>query len=274
VLHKTELAGTTFTRFILPGGKTVTVMLLEQISAEYGWKMVTGRESYLLTTPQQTFVDGDVATLQDLEDNSFIFDVLPSAPEVKSLDPGTGIIGLPDGGLTSVYSPKPKSAWQPLTPTQLKPADAPAPLPADFKPSNRPRSVAAAPTEADWSRAATYSIPIPKSALTDTPSQQHFLRIAYTGDVARISINGHLLDDNFADGRPWLVGLSRFAPQLQQSGGKLDLSIYPLRPNPPIFFEPGYEPKPDTPPASVSSVELLTQYTLKLKLEPTPAKKP
>ena len=268
VLHNTELAGTTSTRFILPSGKKVTVMLLEQITAENGWKIVAGSESYLLTTPQQAFIDGDVATLQDLEDTSFIFDVLPSAPEIRSLDPGTRITRLPDGGLRTVYAPKPKSAWQVLTPTQIKPADAPAPLPADFKPSNRPRVVAAAPTDSDWSRAATYSIPIP--ALTDTPTQQHFLRITYTGDVARLSTPAdgqpHLLDDNFADGRSWLVGLSRFAPQLTQSNGQLTLSIYPLRPNPPIFFEPGHEPKPG---ATLQSVELLTQYTLKLKLEPS-----
>jgi hypothetical protein len=270
VLRKTEFAGTTLTRFILPGGKKVTVMLLEQRTAEDAWKIATGNQSYLLTTPQQAFIDGDVATLQDLADNSFIFEVLPSAPEVKSLDPGTGIVRLPDGGFTSAFSPKPKSAWQVLTSTQTRPASSPAPLPAGFKPSSRPRVVAAAPTDADWSRAATYSIPIPEFALADTPTETHFLRIAYTGDVARLSADNHLLDDNFADGRPWLVGLSRFAPQLAQagneSGAKLTLSIYPLRPNPPIFFEPGYEPKPG---ASLESVQLLTQYTLKVELEPT-----
>ena len=272
VLHKTEFAGTTLTRFILPGGKTVTVMLLEQISAEHAWKVTAGNQACLLTTPQHVFIDGDVATLQDLADNSFIFDILPSAPKLESLDPDTNIIALPDGGFRNAYSPKPKSTWQVLTPTRTKPADAPAPLPAGFKPSSRPRVVAAAPTDADFARAAIYSIPLPATALADTPTQQHFLRITYTGDVARISANGHLLDDNFSDNRPWLVGLSRFAPQLAQasneSGAKLDLAIYPLRPNPPIFFEPGHEPKPDAPPA-VQQVELLTQYTLKLKLIPT-----
>ena len=116
------------------------------------------------------------------------------------------------------------------------------------------------------SHAAIYSIPLPKSALADTPTEQHFLRITYTGDVARLSANHHLLDDNFADGTPWLVGLTRFDPQLQ-TDPTLQLSIYPLRSNPPIFFEPGYEPKPDAPHA-LQSVELLTQYTLKLKLGP------
>ena len=81
-----------------------------------------------------------------------------------------------------------------------------------------------------------------------------------------------LLDDNFADGRPWLVGLTRFVPQLEQNPS-LEFSIYPLRANAPIFFEPGHEPKPDTPPAALQSVELVTQYTLRLKLEPLAAQK-
>lgn len=241
--------------------------------AEEASKIASGGTTNLLLTTQQTFVDGNVATLQALRTDFFSWRIVPGGDaRVVSLDPPLHLVQLAGVYSTSVVTVPPKA--ERIAATQTKPADAPAPLPADFKPSNRPRSVAAAPTEADWSRAGVWSITIPKSAFTDTPGEQHFLRITYTGNVARISVNGHLLDDNFADGRPWLVGLARFAPQLQQSGGKLDLSIYPLRPNPPIFFEPGYGPKPDAPPASVSSVELLTQYTLKLKLEPTPTKKP
>ena len=37
-----------------------------------------------------------------------------------------------------------------------------------------------------------------------------FLKIAYTGDVARLSANGYLLDDNFNNGLPWMIGLRRF----------------------------------------------------------------
>ena len=215
-------------------------------------------------------------TLQNLGYNSFLFDLSPDVGGVTSLSPAAGLLPLPDGGYSASYRNVDRGAIG-LTTTLTKSASSPAPLPADFKPSNRPRVVPAAPTEADWYRAAIYSIPLPASVTTPTPNQQDFLRITYTGDVARLSADApwqpRLLDDNFADGRPWLVGLARFVPQLQQSGGKLDLSIYPLRPDPPIFFEPGKEPRPDTPPASLSSVELLTQYTLKLKLEPQPTKK-
>lgn len=259
-------------RFILPNGRSVTIVLIRQQDAEIAWKISSGNNRQLLLTPNEAVVDKDTATLTDLGSHFFGAGLIPINARLTSLDKKANFRFRRD---MQMYSTPPIADLKSvaLVATQTHPASSPAPLPADFKPSNRPRVVAAAPTEADWSRAATYSIPIPKSALADSPTQQHFLRINYTGDVARLSINGHLLDDNFADGRPWLVGLDRFAPQLTQSGGKLDLSIYPLRKDAPIFFEPGLEPKVDAPPASIQSVELLTQYTMKLKLVPNPEKK-
>jgi len=261
--------------FLLPNGRRVTLLLAKQQTAENGWKMQDGADTELLVSPEQVFIDGSIATLQNMGDTTFIARLLPGNDRIASLDPTNKYFAADPLGFLNMGGPQPPIS---LTPTQTKPADAPAPLPADFKPSSKPRVVAAATTEADWPRAATYSIPLPKSALTDTPTEQHFLRVTYTGDVARLTtpIDGkpHLLDDNFYDGQSWLIGLDRYASQLAQSGGELDLSIYPLRPNPPIFFEPGLEPKPGAPPASVTSVELLTQYTLKLKLEPTTPTKP
>ena len=254
-------------RFTLPEGKTVTILVLPQQTAEQAWKITTGNQTELALTEQQAFVDGDVLTLQNLGSKNFATRLVPGdEAQLVSQDPAVGIVHA-----GSVYFTPPAKATSvvKLDSTPTKPAGEVAPLPADFKPSARPRVVAAAPTDADWSRAATYSIPLTKSALTDTPTEQHFLRVRYTGDVARISAGTHLLDDNFADNRPWLIGLARFTPELLTN--QLQLSIYPLRPNPPIFFEPGNEPKPDAP-TGVQSVELLTQYTLKFKLEPTPKK--
>jgi hypothetical protein len=264
-------------RFTLPGGRTVTIWVIPQQAAEMGWKIASGGYTQLLVTQQQAFVDNDTATLEDLGNTFFVARLLPEMHTTLLVPSDPSVKLANEGPAYSTSFPKLGPGVIALTPTQTKPASSPAPLPADFKPSNRPRVVAAAPTEADWSRAAAHSIPLPKSALTDSPSEQHFLRITYTGDVARISaqVDGkdHLLDDNFADGRPWLVGLTRFAPQLQKDP-TLQLSIYPLRPNPPVFFEPGHKPKPDAPPATLQSVELLTQYTLKLKLMTSPTKKP
>ncbi len=257
----------------LPNGRSVTILLLSQRNADHAWKINSGAQTQLLLTDQQAFVDGDVVTLQSLGAKNFTALLVPNdSMHLVSLDktarivPGTGI-----------FVPRPSTpGTSQLNASQTQPASSPAPLPAGFKPSTRPRVVAAAPTDADFARAAIYSIPLPATALADTPTEQHFLRITYTGDVARLSapIDGkdHLLDDNFSAGttlarRP-LAFRAATRPSQQQSGAKLDLAIYPLRPNPPIFFEPGHEPKPDAPPV-VQQVELLTQYTLKLKL-PSP----
>ncbi len=254
-----------------PSGHTVTLLLFSEQSAEEGWKMTSSGNTELLLAGQPAFADGDSATLQKLGSNSFAMRLVPGDGFLlKLVSPGPPITKRWDNMYLAAAPLKGPSTLD-LTPQLTKPAESPPPHPADFKPSNRPRVVAAAPTDADFARAATYTIPLPKSALTDTPTQQHFLRITYTGDVARLTIpvsgKDHLLTDNFADGRPWLVGLTRFAPLLTKDP-TLKLSIYPLRPNPPIFFESGHEPKPDAPTA-IQSVELLTQYTLKLKLVPT-----
>ena len=57
----------------------------------------------------------------------------------------------------------------------------------------------------------------------------------YQGDLARLSANHKLLDDDFYNGKPWMVGLSRFlAPN---GSGNFDLSILPLRKDAPVYFE-------------------------------------
>jgi hypothetical protein len=273
-------------RFTLPNGKSVGIYVLSQDAAEHSWKIKYGRETRLFWTENlQVFINGNIAVLQRLDVNLFNAGLIPNDARLVPLDRTIRLRPLPGGGYLTPLPDRESTATE-LTATQTKPADPPAPLPADFKPSSRPRVVAAAPTGADWSRAAIYSSPLPKSAFaaapTAPPTEQYFLRITYTGDVARLSVpidgKEYLLDDNFADGRPWLVGLTRFDPQLTQasneSGAKVALSIYPLRANPPIFFEPGYQPRPDYPPATLDDVALITQYTLKLKLVPAPPIKP
>jgi beta-galactosidase len=62
-----------------------------------------------------------------------------------------------------------------------------------------------------------------------------FMKVDYTGDVARLSAKTRLLTDNFYNGTPWFAGLKRFSKEL--SSGPLELSILPLRKDAPIFLE-------------------------------------
>jgi hypothetical protein len=62
-----------------------------------------------------------------------------------------------------------------------------------------------------------------------------FLRFRYAGDVAHLSLDGHLLDDDFFNGRPWEIGLKRFLPNA--FGKPLEVSILPLPRTAPIYLD-------------------------------------
>jgi hypothetical protein len=98
--------------------------------------------------------------------------------------------------------------------------------------------IAIAPTDADFTNAAVWKIKLPANLdLILNP----ILRIHYMGDVARLTLNGKLIDDNFYSGRTFDLGLNRYAPEILT--GDLRLEILPLRKDAPIFFEP--KDKPD-----------------------------
>ena len=116
--------------------------------------------------------------------------------------------------------------------------------------------LALAPTDADFTNAAVWKITLPRSsALQSHP----LLRIRYTGDVARLTLNGKLIADNFYAGREFDLGLNRYAPEIFT--GDLRLEILPLRKDAPIFIEP--KDRPDFGASEtvlkLQSVELVQQ---------------
>jgi len=113
--------------------------------------------------------------------------------------------------------------------------------------------IAIAPVDSDFSNAAVWKIKLPADwnaehhlgaggkADSNTPGRcPALLRIRYVGDVARLTLNGKLLDDNFYSGREFDLGLNRYTPGILN--GDLRLEILPLRQNAPIFFEPKAKP--------------------------------
>ena len=94
-----------------------------------------------------------------------------------------------------------------------------------------------APTDADFANAAVWKITLP--AKLDL-SAQPLLRLRYFGDVARLTLNGKLIADNFYCGREFDLGLNRYAPEIFT--GDLRLEILPLRRDAPIFLEPKARP--------------------------------
>jgi len=98
-------------------------------------------------------------------------------------------------------------------------------------PGKSPKPVAAAPVEADFANAAVWRIKLPAYAdRLDDP----ILVLRYVGDVARVSIGGRFIIDDFYNGQPLAIGLRRHAAELKN--GELTIAILPLQKNAPIYF--------------------------------------
>jgi beta-galactosidase len=97
--------------------------------------------------------------------------------------------------------------------------------------------IAIAPNDSDFTNAAVWQITLPSNVdLQANP----LLRIRYIGDVARLTLNGRLIEDNFYAGREFDLGLKRYAPEIFK--GSLRLEILPLRKDAPIYIEPKDRP--------------------------------
>jgi beta-galactosidase len=121
--------------------------------------------------------------------------------------------------------------------------------------------IAIAPTDADFTNAAVWKIKLPaKLDLSLNP----VLRIHYVGDVARLTLNGKFIDDNFYSGREFDLGLNRYAPEILT--GDLRLEILPLRKDAPIFLEPKAQPDFGTNESllKLESVEIVNQPDVKM----------
>ncbi len=121
--------------------------------------------------------------------------------------------------------------------------------------------IAIAPVDSDFTNAAVWKIKLPaKLEMQLNP----ILRIHYVGDVARLTLNGRLIDDNFYAGRKFDLGLNRYAPEILS--GDLRLEILPLRQDAPIFLEP--RARPDfggaDSLAKLLSVEIITRQKIEL----------
>jgi len=129
----------------------------------------------------------------------------------------------------AAFENEPKSSTVNVKTELLQPAGPAREIPL----SGGKAHIAIAPVDSDFTNAAIWKIKLPaKLDLSLNP----ILRIHYVGDVARLTLNGRLIDDNFYAGRTFDLGLNRYAPEILT--GDLRLEILPLRKDAPIFFEP------------------------------------
>lgn len=93
------------------------------------------------------------------------------------------------------------------------------------------QKVASMPTNQDFEQAAVWRLSLDKALPEDARAEDYFLEIDYAGDCARVYADGHLVEDNFWNGKPMLVRLGDVI------GHDIELRILPMQHEYPIYLQ-------------------------------------
>lgn len=217
-----------------PNGKTVQMVVLNGAASLNLWKgRWLGQERVFLTHAGLVIDQNELrlcsTNLDDLSVGVY--------PEPKQIGPSVRGLRRSRNGIFEQFIPPARNAvdFQP-TFESCRTAG-----PAREIPMGRiDQPVAAAPLDADFGNAAVWRIHLPSNL---DMSLDPILRLHYVGDVARVTLNGRLLTDDFYNGNVFEVGLRRYAPEIQT--GVLEVSILPLRQDAPIYMADGVRPELD-----------------------------
>jgi beta-galactosidase len=213
-------------------GKPTQILVLSREQALHLAKARLGGRDRLVLSPGDLYFAGDQIHVSSRDFASLAVETFPALSRV-----GAGFRDAGRDGLFQRYAATPIFAASSAT-VSVKSTQSAAPsVSAKLNPNPR-RHVAMEPDDADFDRAAVWSIQVPKEALT--AAARTFLQISYEGDVARLYAGSRFDNDNFYKGTLWEIALWRFTPEELVRG--LDLKILPLRKDTPLFLERSVRP--------------------------------
>lgn len=228
---------------ISAGDKRTHLILMQRGAAE-DLSNVDGTNALVLTNAQFSSDKGRVS-LGSVNDPDFTFATLgANTPEDASIALETG-----PQELFHSYSAHLPPVSLSASITQLRQA---APM---RSPQHAP--VPFAPEQADFAHAAAWNIALPdwSGNLAGV-----LLKLDYRGDVARLSAANHLLDDNFFNGSPWVLGLDGLGIK---PGELLNLQVLPFRPHESVVLG---QDIPLPTGATLMDVSLVPEYGLTFSL--------
>jgi beta-galactosidase len=237
------------------GGGSVQIVLLDSAASLALWKGTwQGRDRVFLSKAGLVF-DGNNLRLTSADPNEFSVGVYP-APKSATLN-GDTLHSRTDGIFRRFTLPASQPANFTARFESIQAADPPRKIPL----GKIKQAVAAAPEDSDFEKAAVWRIKLPANLdLTRDP----ILRLHYVGDVARVTLNGKLLTDDFYNGNAFDIGLGRQAPEILN--GDLRVAILPLRKDAPIYM--AKEARPDFGEAgsiaALQSAEIIQHYHAEL----------
>ena len=214
-----------------PDGRQARVIILTREQALHSWKANLWGADRLLISPANLIFDDSTLRLTTDDPRNMYVSIFPPPSQVPTTQ-GLQLTQTMDGVFTRYAAAIPPKRID-VTITQIKQPGPPRPLQMGRKGKPNP------PTDADFDSAAAWQITLPPNALDGV--QNVLLRINYVGDVARACIGDRLIDDDFYYGRPWEIGLRRFAPAVLEKG--ITLKILPMPKDAPIYIQEDRRPR-------------------------------
>ncbi len=193
-------------------GATVQIVVLSEADSLALWKGEWRGRARAFLTSAGLVIDGDGVRLESRDISDLRLGVFPAPADVAG--------GEKDGVFMRFAPPPPRPAAFMASVVEIQPAG-PA---REIHLGRASDPVAEQPDDADFAKAAVWRIKLPDNLDLSTDP---LLRIRYIGDVARVTLNGRLIADDFFHGAAWEIGLRRHAPKILQ--GDLRIAILPLR---------------------------------------------
>ena len=245
LVEKPEPGKETVLELACKNGTRLRIVLLTEAEAEDFWLIKTGGEETVLLSAADVFAG---------EDGVHLRSTVPSRMAAWVYEPGGKNGALWEERKWKIEPRKIQFEWE-------QTRDAAPRAPIHLTAQGR----AKAPGDAEFAGAAAWTLKIPAQPMNGL--SDIFVRIRYAGDVAQLSVDGLLLDDNFYNGSPWEIGLKRFLPR--QFGHLLDVRVLPLPAKAPIYLDARAWDQigPEGQTAKVLSVEALPEYEEVLRPE-------
>ncbi len=233
---------------------TVQLVLLSETDSLALWKgRWQGRDRAILS-PADVVFDHDQLRLNSSTPENLYASVYPAPEKVAATD-NAKVVTKSDGLFRRFTPPAPEPFASKITAEKLKDAGPPRNVPL----GKAPKPVAAAPDDNDFSEAAIWRLKVENLDATANP----LIRVRYTGDVARFTLNGRLVTDDFFNSRPFELALK---PLGNLTYAELRLAILPLPKDAPLMLPVGVKPAYNSIGAALTldSVELIPRYTTTL----------
>jgi beta-galactosidase len=239
----------------LADGSSVQIVVLDEACSLAFWKgTLQGRDRVFLTQAGLV-LDGDNLRLTATTPADLSVAIYPAPTSLAA--EGGDIAGKTEGIFQRFTPQSPRVVKINATFKEVQTAGPAREIPV----GKIEQPVAAAPLDADFEKAAVWRIKIP--AVIDLCTDP-ILRLHYAGDVARVTLNGKLITDDFYNGNVFDIGLRRHAPDILK--GDLRVAILPLRKDAPIYM--AESARPDfggaASVAALKGIEILPRYQLQL----------